>query len=100
MRLVTMIAVGAIGAVLGSGVAAAACKDDVQEFAAKVKMRPKEGDRTALRKELAKAQELSNSDEVGCINALARARKAFAMRPDADSAAEQSVQPVQPLNQK
>jgi len=98
MRLAAMIAVVAVGAVLGSGGAAAACRDDVKEFTAKVAVHPKQGDQKAVQKEMGKAQDLSTWDESGCFNALARAKRAFSVQPPAE-AAEKSVQPVQPLNQ-
>ena len=100
MRLAEMAALALVGAVLGGNVAWAACRDDVKEFAAKVAIHPKEGDQKTVQKELAKAQEFSTWNESGCFNALVRAKRAFSVRPPADAAADKSVQPVQPLNQK
>jgi hypothetical protein len=98
MRVAVMTAAAAVGVILGGGLATAACKDDVKEFAAKVAAHPKVGDQKTVQKELAKAQDFSTWDESGCFNALSRAKKAFAAQPAAD-AADKSVQPVQPLNQ-
>ena len=94
------LAMAVLAASLAANPGLAACSDDVKTFKARLAAHPKQGDQKTIGKELAKAQDLSTSDESGCLNALARARKAFAVQPEADAKAEKSVQPVQPLYQK
>jgi hypothetical protein len=76
-----------------------ACADDLQRLQAQGKLHPNQGDRKKYNKELVAAQQLASSDEVGCMNAVARARKALnASPPQSDPTLPN--QPVQPLNQR
>jgi hypothetical protein len=86
-----------VGAMLASAPeAVASCKDDIVGVQAEAAHHPKDGDQGTLRKELAKAQDLAPWDEVGCLNAVARARKALKAPPP--QAAPKGA--VQPLNQR
>jgi hypothetical protein len=82
-----------------SSYAQASCVEEIDRARTQGKLHANQGDREKFRKELAQAQDLAATDEMGCLNAVARARKALNAEPP-NAKAAYPVVPTQPLHQR
>ena len=79
--------------------ARAACVDQLSQLDEQVKKHPKQGDMVEVQKNLRSAHALVEVDELACLNAVTRARRAFAAPTPKTEPNNHSSNAVQPLNQ-
>ena len=79
--------------------ARAACEDQLSQLDEQVKRHPRQGDAMQVQKNLKSAHALVEVDELACLNAVSRARRALAAPAPEDQTNRPSSGAIQPLNQ-
>jgi hypothetical protein len=93
-----MIALVALVLAPAATAAHASCADEIKTETALVKPKTVLGDPPQYNKEMKKARELVKSDELGCLNAMVRARRARTKPLQNQAPAAALGQPTQPLH--
>ena len=93
------VATGVLISLLSIVDARAACEDQLSQLDEQVKKHPRQGDTTQVQKNLKTAHALVDVDELGCLNAVVRARHALAAPTPENQTSAQSPGAVQPLDQ-
>ena len=93
------VVMAALISLLGILQARAACEDQLSLLDEQAKKHPRQGDAAQVQKNLKNAHALVEVDELGCLNAVSRARRALAVPAPEDQTSKPSSGAVQPLNQ-